>query len=70
MESMLLRRYAVLHPDHTRLAIITFAGDTQKPIDYISQVTSNIILDRHVRHVIFCEKVNNKNHVYIFIAQF
>ena len=36
----LLQQYAVIHPDFTRTAIITFGGDSQVIFDYISDKTT------------------------------
>ena len=38
--SALLRQYAVLHPDYTRLAIITFAKTTEVSFDFIRSDTN------------------------------
>ena len=36
-----LRRYSVIHPDFTRLAVITFGGDSRVIFDYVSD-TANL----------------------------
>ena len=37
----ILRRYPVIHPDFTRLAVITFSGDSRVTFDYVSD-TANL----------------------------
>ena len=37
----ILRRYPVIHPDFTRLAVITFGGDSRVIFDYVSD-TANL----------------------------
>ena len=36
-----LRRYPVIHPDFTRLAVITFGGDSRVIVDYISDTADS-----------------------------